>query len=93
MCSRNVLSSKTRSARAHFGSSGAAVDAAESRARLRTAEAADPESVAESSPERRETVDGDGRGLARCLFAGDCCGLLVAGGRFCAPPARDAEMP
>lgn len=93
MCSRNVLSSKTRSERAHLGSSGAATDA-ESRVLWRTLEATEPESVVESSPERRdaEPTDGEGRTLERCRLDGDC-GLLVAGGRFCAPPARYAEMP
>lgn len=48
-------------------------------------EATEPESV-------DEPPEGEGRGCARCRFDGDDA-LLVAGGRFWAPPARDAEMP
>lgn len=65
----------------------------ESRVRLRTEEATEPESVVESSPDRRvEEMDGEGRALVRCFFVGVGT-LLVAGGRFWAPPARDAEIP
>lgn len=82
MCSRNVLSSKTRWVYAHLVSS-CTTAAVESRARLRAFELIVLDSVAESSPERRETepIDGEGRASARCLFLGEVC-LLVAGGRF-----------
>ena len=65
----------------------------ESRDCLRILDAAEPESVVESSPDRRvEPMEGEGPGLVRCFLVGVCT-LLVTGGLFWAPPARDAEMP